>query len=256
MKNRKPLKIAAVAAALCMSASVLSGCTGNNDGNSVSETDTSVSTAASSEATAEETVSIPEMYGTRGVSEGDVYAINKFTVDPLPANYVLAQESQENQGKLYLNGVSKITVMACNYKEDFQALDVAMETACVSLKMNNMLYQCDTEFEEPVKTTVAGFDALSRDFTITANEFIKEDPNEEGDGVKTPVAWYKSRIVYFFSDKDVYYCIFETVKDDWDSTIGGFEEFIANIKIDENAVNQPVETQSAEVSEETSSAAE
>ncbi|MBQ8826089.1 MAG: hypothetical protein IJ007_03225 [Oscillospiraceae bacterium] len=244
MKNRQLLKITAFTAALCMSAAMLSGCTSSGDG-SANNTDSgsaSVTTVPADENAAETTISIPEMHGTRRVEEGDVYAINKFTVDPLPANYVLAQQSQLNQGKLYLNGVSKITVMACNYKEDFQSLDIAMETACASLKMNNMLMQCDTEFEEPVKTTVAGFDALSTDFLITANTFVKEDPNAEGDGVKTPVGWYKSRIVYFFSDKDVYYCIFETNRDDWDKTIVGFEEFIANIKIDETAENIPMET--------------
>ena len=244
MKNKRFIKIMAFAAALCISASMLSGCNSSGDGseNAQDSNNPSVTTVPADENAAETTVSIPEMHGTRQVAEGDVYAINKFTVDPLPANYVLAQQSQLNQGKLYLNGVSKITVMACNYKEDFKSLEVAAETACASLKMNNMLLMCDTEFEEPVKTTVAGFDAISRDFLITANTFVKEDPEAEGDGVKTPIGWYKSRIVYFFSDKDVYYCIFETTKDDWDKTIGGFEEFVANIKIDESAENTPMET--------------
>lgn len=240
MKNKKIMKIAALAAAVCMSASMLSGCktNGNNDGTGVQE---SVTTTVPADAAVTD-VSIPETYSTSAVAEGDVYAINKFTVDPLPANYVLAQESQEAQGKLFLNGVSKITVMACNYKENFQDLATCLDTACATLRMNNMLYACDTEFEKPVSTTVNGFDALYSDFVITQYDFIKEDPNAEGDGVKTPVAWYKSRIIYFFSDKDVYYCIFETNKDDWDSTIGGFEEFVANIKIDENAQNKPAET--------------
>lgn len=246
MKNKRIMKILALAAAVCMTAAMLSGCNGNDNGNNSNvgtEVQESVTTTVPSDADAAATdISVPEVYNTKAVAEGDVYAINKFTVDPLPANYVLAQESQEAQGKLYLNGVSKITVMACNYKEDFQDLATCLETACASLRMNNMLYACDTTFEEPVSTTVDGFEALSRDFVITQYEFIKEDPNAEGDGVKTPVAWYKSRIVYFFSEKDVYYCIFETVQDDWDSTIGGFEEFIANIKIDENAQNKPAET--------------
>ena len=247
MKNRRIMKIAAFAAALCMSISMLSGCsdknngtdTSANSGNAVSSETTASSDGASQDVATE---TLPEMHAVRPVQEGDVPAINKFVVDPLPANYELVQESAEYQGRLYLNGVSKITVMACNYKEDFQELEVAAESACASLKMNNMLFQSDTDFEEPVETTVDGFRAISRDFTITQNEFVKENPDEEGDGVKTPVAWYKSRIVYFYSDKDVFYCIFETAKDDWDSAIVGFEEFIANIKIDENAEVKPAET--------------
>lgn len=257
MKNIRTIKIMAFAVALCISASMLAGCANKNPDEqggadqSVTQTESAVTTVPNETQSEEEIMATLEtdvMYDTRGVAEGDVYAINKFTVDPLPANYVLAQESQEAQGKLYLNGVSKITVMATNYKEDFQELSVALETACVGMKMNNMLFASDTDFEDVKEITVDGFEALSRDFTITANEFIKENPEDEGDGVKTPVAWFKGRIVYFFSEKDVFYCIFETDKDSFDETIKGFEEFVANIKIDENAQNKTTEAASEPVS--------
>lgn len=180
---------------------------------------------------------------TRALNEGDVYAINKFKIDPLPANYQLAAKSQENQGMVFVNGVSKITVMAINYKEDLQDLATYADSACAALKLNNMLYQSDTEFTEPQNTKIAGFDAVTYDFTITQNE-VEERVNEKGNKEvvsKTPIAWYKSRIYFFYSDKDAYYALFECQKDDWDSTIGGFEEFMANVTIDENAVNDPAE---------------
>lgn len=180
---------------------------------------------------------------TRALNEGDVYAINKFKVDPLPANYQLAAKSQENQGMVFVNGVSKITVMAINYKEDLQDLATYADSACAALKLNNMLYQSDTDFSEPQNTKIAGFDAVTYDFTITQNE-VEERVNEKGNKEvvsKTPIAWYKSRIYFFYSDKDAYYALFECQKDDWDSTIGGFEEFMANVTIDENAVNDPAE---------------
>lgn len=180
---------------------------------------------------------------TRALNEGDVYAINKFKVDPLPANYQLAAKSQENQGMVFVNGVSKITVMAINYKEDLQDLATYADSACAALKLNNMLYQSDTEFTEPQNTKIAGFDAVTYDFTITQNE-VEERVNEKGNKEvvsKTPIAWYKSRIYFFYSDKDAYYALFECQKDDWDSTIGGFEEFMANVTIDENAANDPAE---------------
>ena len=180
---------------------------------------------------------------TRPLDEGDVYAINKFKVDPLPANYQLAAKSQENQGMVFVNGVSKITVMAVNYKEDLQDLATYADSACAALKLNNMLYQSDTDFSEPQNTKIAGFDAITYDFTITQND-VEETVDENGKKEvvsKTPIAWYKSRIYFFYSDKDAYYALFETTKDDWDSTIGGFEEFMANVVIDENAVNDPEE---------------
>ena len=239
MKNskRKLTKLFAAALALCLSAALLSGCKKDTpDSGNASETTTASTTTAASEE-----VTIPVAQAKRPVAEGDVLAINKFKVDPLPAKYELADSSQEYQGLLYMNGVSKITVMASNYKEDFQDLDTSAESAAVSIKMNNMLYASDTDFEEPIHTTVAGFDAVSRDFLVTVNEFTEVDGKE----VKNPVAWYKSRLIYFFSEKDAFYCVFETTKDDWDSTIGGFEEFVASIVIDENAENPPAETTAA-----------
>ncbi len=237
MKNTRFTKFIAAAAALCLTVSMLSACNKDKPDSSASETSATTNATVAVE-------DIPTMEGVRPVEEGDVLAINKFKVDPLPANYQLASSSQEYQGQLYVNGVSKITVMACNYKEDFQSLEISAESAAASFKMNNMLYASDTEFEEPVYTKVAGFDAISRDFLVTVNEFKEVDGKE----VKTPAAWYKSRLVYFFSDEDVFYCVFETTKDDWDSTIGGFEEFVANIQIDENAVNPPAETTASETS--------
>ena len=230
-------KAAAVLTALVMCTAVLAGCSKDKKPEGTSDT-----LPQSGELNIEGGDEAQEgVMTTRALNEGDVYAINKFKVDPLPANYQLAAKSQENQGMVFVNGVSKITVMAINYKEDLQDLATYADSACAALKLNNMLYQSDTDFSEPQNTKIAGFDAVTYDFTITQNE-VEERVNEKGNKEvvsKTPIAWYKSRIYFFYSDKDAYYALFECQKDDWDSTIGGFEEFMANVTIDENAVNDP-----------------
>lgn len=232
-------KAAAALTALVMCTAVLAGCSKDKKPEETSDT-----LPQSGELNIEGGDEAQEgVMTTRALNEGDVYAINKFKVDPLPANYQLAAKSQENQGMVFVNGVSKITVMAINYKEDLQDLATYADSACAALKLNNMLYQSDTDFSEPQNTKIAGFDAITYDFTITQNE-VEERVNEKGNKEvvsKTPIAWYKSRIYFFYSDKDAYYALFECQKDDWDSTIGGFEEFMANVTIDENAVNDPAE---------------
>ncbi len=224
-------KAMALAAALCIAVTMLSACSNNNDDN-VEEVTTTT------EATSDMIGTEGEIQTTRPVAEGDVYAINKFKVDPIPAGYQLALKSQEQQGMIYVNGVSKITVMAANYKEDFNTLAEYAETACATLKLTNMLYQTDTEFSTPENATVAGFDAVKYDFDLTVNDVTEEGEGENTEVIKTPVEWYKSRAYFFYSDEDAYYVIFETEKDDWDANIGGFEEFMANVVIDENAVNE------------------
>lgn len=239
MKKDIIKKTAAALTALVMCAALFAGCSKDKEPD-----ETSATLPQSGELNIENDEEVREgVMTTRPLDEGDVYAINKFKVDPLPANYQLAAKSQENQGMVFVNGVSKITVMAVNYKEDLQDLATYADSACAALKLNNMLYQSDTDFSEPQNTKIAGFDAITYDFTITQND-VEETVDENGKKEvvsKTPIAWYKSRIYFFYSDKDAYYALFETTKDDWDSTIGGFEEFMANVTIDENAVNDPEE---------------
>ncbi len=239
MKKPGLIKAIAASAALCLTISALSACSDNNNNG-----ESSVTTSAAEDTTSdtEESISVGTM---RPVAEGDTYAINKFTVSELPEGYRLASKSQENQGLLFLSDKSQVIVMAANYKEDLQPLEKFADSGCASIKFTNMISQSDTDFSEPEKTTVAGFDAIRYDYDITVNEFIKENESDEGDGVKTPVDWFKSRIYFFYSDKDAFYFTFTTNAEDWDETIGAFEEFTANIVIDENAENEPAESSAA-----------
>lgn len=233
MNNSVKLKAGAFLCALLTAAAMLSGCKKNNDDNSnnAGSTENSSATVISDSET-------QEIVTIRQVVEGDVYAINKFTVpDTLPGDYRVYVKSQEDQGIVYLNDISQIVVRASNYKEDFTDLATYADSGCASIKINNMLDSCDTDFEEPVNTKVAGFDAIYYDYLVTANEFIKENENDEK-GVKNPVAWYKSRIYYFYSDKDVYYIMFETERDNWEKALPDLEAFVEKITINENAVNE------------------
>lgn len=227
MSNSKIIKAGAVLCVLLTAAAMLSGC--KNKTNNSTETTAS---AVQSENDAQE-------IGTmRPVAEGDVYAINKFTVpEELPGDYRVYVKSQEDQGIVYLNDISQIVVRAANYKENFTDLATYADSGCASIKINNMLDHCDTDFEAPVNTKIAGFDAIYYDYLVTANEFVRENENDE-EGVKTPVAWYKSRIYYFYSDNDVYYLMFETEQDNWEKAVGDLEAFVELITINENAVNE------------------
>lgn len=255
MKKYNVKKIAAAVMAVCAAAAMLTAC-GKNDGD---KNNTETTTTASAEA---ETVTVP-MGGTmREVAEGDVFAINKFTVDTIPEGYEFAAKSQQNGAQFvrYIidGGKAMVTIEAANYREDYQDLDVFADTACASMKMNNMYYACDTDFSEPEKTSIAGFDAIKYDYTITQNDYERDEEGnvlkgEDGKDIKIPVAWYKGRAYYFYSDKDVYYVIFETTQDNWDSSIDTFEQFISGAYINENAENDPEETSATEAAEEETS---
>lgn len=229
MSNSKIIKAGAFFCALLTAAAMLSGCKNKNNNTA----DNTESTTSAASETAEQ-----EIGTQRQVAEGDVYAINKFTVpEELPGGYRVYVKSQEDQGIVYLNDISQIVVRAANYKEDFAELAKYADSGCASIKLNNMLDHCDTDFEAPVNTKIAGFDAIYYDYLVTANEFIKENEDDE-EGVKSPVAWYKSRIYYFYSDNDVYYLMFETERDNWEKAVGDLESFVELITINENAVNE------------------
>ncbi len=251
MKKYNLKRIAAAVMAVCAAAAMLTACGKNNDGDK-NNTETSSETTVPVET---ETVTVPTAGTMREVAEGDVFAINKFTVDTLPEGYELAVKSQKNGAQFvrYLidGGKAQVSVEAANYREDFQDLETFADTACASMKMNNIFYRCDTDFSEPEKTTIAGFDAIKYDYTITQNDYDTDEEgnvlkDEDGKDIKIPVAWYKGRAYYFYSDKDVYYVIFETTKDNWDSSIDTFEQFISGAYINENAENDPEEAPASE----------
>lgn len=240
--NRKKIIIAIMA--LTMSVSVLSGC------NSSDKDNADTTTIAEGEQTTSTHISLSEdafdatLATTRPLDEGDVFAIYKFK-DKLPEGYTVM--NQNDLGKAYLDGASRFEIAANNYKNEYPDLATFADSTCANIKVTNMLYKSDTIFEEPVETKVAGFDALSYDFTLIINQFIKENPDDEGDGVKTEVERHKARAYFFASEKDIFCIIFQTSNDKWDSYIPTLEAYIESVYIDESVTpaDVPVTTSAA-----------
>lgn len=251
MKKTTLTKLIAAAFALCVSTAALSAC-GKGD------TDEETTTASETETVSSEEFTYETAGTMRAVAEGDVFAINKFTVDTLPENYELTVKSQQD-GAQYMRyildgGLAQISIEAANYKEDYQGLDVFAENACAAMKINNLYYACDTEFSEPTETTVAGFDAIYYDYTITQNEFEYDDEgnaikDDDGRDVRHAVAWYTGRAYFFYSDNDVFYFICETTQDNWDEYKDLFEQFASSVSIDESAENESDTEDDAEEAE-------
>ncbi len=237
-------KLIAAALAACMALVMLAGCSETEKGTETSSS-ASETTVAPGNETTEETVSI----GTGRVPENvEDYAIFKYSSTP-PEGYDTVEESEV--GNLYLNGKAKITVQAQNYKEDYQELSVFAETACATFRVHNMLYQQDTTFGEPVKTKVAGFDAIVYDYEIIAYEFVHDEDETTAattaaetsadgaettaqttvTGVKTEVARFKGKLCYFYSDEDVFYVQFESAAEDFEKESAVFDDYLATVKI-------------------------
>lgn len=245
MKKNRMMKIIAAVAALCMTAAMFAGCSKDktNDG---SDTSVSASDESSTDSSEEETVATQ-----RPVAEGDIYAINKFKVKDLPENYVMAQKSQEDfdQHFRYIidDGKAQMAVYAANYAEDYGAIDDFIGRIRFSMTFNNVLYKCDTDFTDNQEINIAGFNGKWCDYTITQNIFETDEngdtyKDEDGNDIKTPVAWYTGRLYCFYSDNDAFYFTVESTKDYWDNVVGDFEtKILPNIYIDENAENDPVE---------------
>lgn len=229
-----------IAALLCavLAVSVMSGCNSGNDG----ENGTSSETTASSEQ-----VSITAITGigdglvedietgTRPIAEGDDYAINKInnksSEDTLPGGYVLQGYNEEQQGKLFANGKSKVVIRAYNYKEDLQDLATWADKACAIIKIANITDACDTNFDTPENTTVLGFDAVKYNYEIIQYEFIEDENNPEGEKIKNPIGTYKGIAYYFYSDQDAYAIMFDTAEDNWEEQSAAFEEFMNDLEI-------------------------
>lgn len=239
MKHLK--KAAAGVFTLCM---LLTGCK-NNSG---SEVETSVTPPAAPDFSVTqpgETLSDDyydediSVYTGREVENEEDLAIFKFSAD-LPDGYETAIDSAE--GKQYVSPNGVIIVKAQNFKEEFQSLEVFADQGCAAIKMNNMMFQADTKFSEPIKTTVAGFDAIMYNYTITSYIYRYETDangenvlNDEGNPILTDerdiYGEYVDRVYYFYSDEDVFYVICESQKENAEAAAAEFDEFINSVKI-------------------------
>ncbi len=236
----KKLKLIFAVLAVSSALAALTGCSGGN-GNAETTAGTSQN-ASNAENTAETDVTveekIPELEtGTRPLEEGDDYAINKINnaspEDALPGGYKLQSYTEEQQGKLFVNGKSKIIIRAYNYKEDLQELSVWADNACAIQKIANITSACDTIFSEPENVKALGFDAVKYNYDVIQYKFSETETDKDGEKLKEPIGTYKGIAYFFYSDQDAYSIMFDTTEADWEEQSKLFEEFINDLEITE-----------------------
>lgn len=232
-------KALAAAAAVCL---ILTGCGKNGDDTETSETTAAkpdFSLASETEATDEDDGETVSIYTGKAVENEADLAIYKLTCTP-PEGFETSIDNSE--GKQYTSPYGGIIVKAQNYKEEFQDLDVFADSGCASIKVSNMLYQADTEFSDPIKTTVAGFDAIRYDYTVTSYIFppvtdadggyvTGDDGNYVLSEDKEVNGVYVDRIYYFYSDEDVFYIMCEATEDSAEEAAAAFDQFIESVSI-------------------------
>ncbi len=181
------------------------------------------------------------VYTGKEVENEEDLAIFKFNFEA-PDGYEVIVDSSE--GKYLYNeelGAS-ITVKAQNYKEEFTDLATFADSACANLKLTNMLYQADTDFDDPIDTTVAGFDAVLYYYYVTAYIYTYEtDENgdyvldEDGNAIKTGdkevYGEFSDCGYFFYSDEDVFYILCEAPKDTAEANFELVAQFIDSITI-------------------------
>ncbi|MCI7767492.1 MAG: hypothetical protein MSJ26_05870 [Oscillospiraceae bacterium] len=237
----KMKKALAAIAAVCL---LMTGC-GKKSPEQTEETTSAAkpdfSTAAAEETEifdTEEDESI-SIYTGREVENEEDLAIFKFNCTP-PEGFETAID--DKTGKQYVSPNGGIIVKAQNYKEEFQSLEVFADSGCASIKVSNMLYQSDTDFSEPIKTTVAGFDAIRYDYTVTSYIFppvtdengeyvLDEDGKYVLSEEKELYGEFVNRVYYFYSDEDAFYIICEAPKDSADAVQESFDQFIDSVTI-------------------------
>lgn len=225
-----------LAAVSCIAA--MTGCNNGNENDTVETSDT-VSVSESVTSVYDDTEETISIYTGRAVENEEDLAIFKFHAE-LPEGYQVIIDNAE--GKQYASENGAIMVKAQNFKEEFQDLAVFADQGCAMIKGNNMMYQSDTDFSEPMNTTVAGFDAIRYDYTVTSYIFLYETDsqgsqvtNEDGSPIITDekeiYGEYVDRVYYFYSDEDVFYIICEAPKETAEAAAPEFDSFIESITI-------------------------
>lgn len=226
MKNQKFKRIVSgILAAVCIAA-LMAGCS-SPDNDNASETTASADTT-SAPAADEETV--------QTIAEGDDYAINKISNktegEEFPGGYKLLNYSEEGQGKHFANGASKIIIRSGNYAETFPDLATWAESTSAGIVLSNITNNAaDTNFGDPVETTVCGFDTIYYDYEMIAYDFVENPDDPNGEPIKQEYARYMGRNYYFYSEQDVYAIMFDTTKADWEEQLPNLEKFVADLQV-------------------------
>ncbi|MDE5859674.1 MAG: hypothetical protein K2H23_04735 [Oscillospiraceae bacterium] len=239
----KKITLKKITAALCavLMLAAMAGCSENNNDSNNGNNSSDISQTQQGEDSTVTTIDLGDDFDqeavmtSRALEEGDDYAINKINNitqgDTLPGGYSLQDYSEENQGKLYNNGKSKIVIRAYNYKEDLQDMAIWADNACAMILIANITKACETVFEDPENVKVCGFDGIRYDYDIIQNDFIADENDPDAEPVKTEIYRYKARGYYFYSDQDAYVISFDTMEEDWEEQVKNFEEFVADLEV-------------------------
>ncbi len=148
----------------------------------------------------------------------------------LPEGWQIVEDS--NQGKVYLGNNAQLKIQAVNYGKDAELadLDEFADTVAANIVVNNVYLKADTEFGDPVHTTVAGNDAVRYDYVVSAYFFEKDaEGNTVGD--KQLYDTYPGRIYVFYNDTDGYFLQFESDSKHIDEANKDFDAIIESFKI-------------------------
>lgn len=242
MKKLKTLS--SIAAALCLCAA-FTGCADSSEekpvnSDSVSYTtadvqsmldaaeDTAVTTVPDGQS-ADETYSSVSFTTVTDVENETDRAIYKTSLT-LPEGWQIVEDS--NQGKVYLGNNSQLKIQAVNYGKDAELtdLDKFAESIAANIVYNNIYLRADTEFGDPVHTTVAGNDAVRYDYVVSAYFFEKDDEgNTVGD--KQLYDTYPGRIYVFYNGTDGYFLQFESDSKHIDEANKDFDAIIESFTI-------------------------
>lgn len=195
------------------------------------------------------TTTAPPIGNVREREGDDAYAIDKLNVDPLPdtAWYL----TKQLKGIRIMADKWDCQISAANYKDQFQSLDAYAETIMANMVMGYKYETSDVDWEEPVKTTVGGYDAVLYNYTIQeylwvtgTDGLVIYDENKEASSYAG--RHFTGRGYFFFSGTDAYYMIFQCRSEDYEYSAPYWDEVIANVKIDEDLKLPDVTTISAE----------
>jgi hypothetical protein len=167
----------------------------------------------------------------------DAYAIDKLLVDPLPGDAVYRTKMDE--AIEIMAGEWDCNIRGSNYKEQYQDLDKYAESLMASYVMTFKYQTSDVIWEDPVHTTVGGYDAVLYNFVIeeklwetgTDGELVT---NAAGSEISYAGRHFTGRAYYFFSGVDAYYMIFTCKTEDYADCAPQWDQLIANVKIDED----------------------
>ncbi len=240
MKKTKTLS--SLVASLCLCAA-LTGCAGSSEETPVNSDSVSYTTADvqslldeaedSAETTVpdgqDETYSAASFATATDVENEADRAIYKTSLT-LPEGWQIVEDS--DQGKIYMGNNAQLKIQAVNYGKDAELtdLDEFADTVAANIVVNNVYLKADTEFGDPVHTTVAGNDAVRYDYVVSAYFFETDDEgNTVGD--KQLYDTYPGRIYVFYNDTDGYFLQFESDSKNIDEANKDFDAIIESFAI-------------------------